>query len=106
MMYTIMTKEKGRIYYMFKRNNRSSNSKSSLVLRVVAGFYLIYLAYELFMGRNDPMGAPIVVSVGSAIVFLIFGVYFVVTTAKDFLKGDIKDKIEDVSEETESIDKE
>lgn len=91
---------------MFKRSNRSSNSKSSLVLRVVAGFYLIYLAYELFMGRNDPLGAPIIVSVGSAIVFLIFGIYFVVTTAKDFLKGDAKDKTEVASEEIESIEKE
>ena len=91
---------------MFKRSNRSSNSKSSLVLRVVAGFYLVYLAYELFMGRNDPLGAPIIVSMGSAIVFLIFGSYFVVTTAKDFLKGDAKDKTEAVSEETESVEKE
>ncbi|MBR3602842.1 MAG: hypothetical protein IKL49_11050 [Lachnospiraceae bacterium] len=91
---------------MFKRSNRSSNSKSSLILRVVAGFYLVYLAYELFMGRNDPLGAPIVVSVGSAIVFLIFGIYFVVTSAKDFLKGDAKGGTEAVSEETGSADNE
>ena len=91
---------------MFKRSNRSSNSKSSLILRVVAGFYLIYLAYELFMGRNDPLGAPIVVSVGSAIVFFIFGSYFVVTSVKDFLKADVKDKTEAVPEETENVENE
>lgn len=91
---------------MFKRSNRSSNSKSSLILRVVAGFYLVYLAYELFMGRNDPMGAPIIVSVGAAIVFMIFGIYFVVTSAKDFLKADAKDKTEAATEEIESADNE
>lgn len=61
--------------------------KSSLIIRLVAGMYLIYLAYELFMGLGAAEGAPVEVSAVMAAVFLIIGLVLVIFSGKDFLKG-------------------
>lgn len=75
--------------------------KSSLIIRLVAGMYLIYLAYELFMGLNVNAadGAPMGVSIAAAVVFAICGLVLVIFSGKDFLKGNFQGGIMDVSEE-------
>lgn len=81
--------------------------KSTLVIRLIAGGYLIYLAYELFMGlsANTGEGAPIGVSIAAAVVFAICGLILVVFSGKDFLKGNFQGGIMDVGETTEEKDK-
>lgn len=90
-------------------NDKKKNlvPKSSLVIRVVAGMYLIYLAYELFMGMNANVegSAPLAVSVGAAVVFGICGLIMVIFSGRDFLKGNYKGGIMDVGETTEAEDK-
>ena len=62
---------------MKKNRKKPLLPKSSLIIRLIAGMYLIYLAYELFMGLNAADGAPVMVSVGAAILFLICGLILV-----------------------------
>ena len=57
---------------MANNNKRPTSTKTSLIIRLVAGMYLVYLAYELFMGMNESQGAPVAVSVGAAVIFLIW----------------------------------
>ena len=87
-------------------NDKKKNlvPKSSLVIRVVAGMYLIYLAYELFMGLNANVegSAPPVVSIGAAVVFGICGLIMVIFSGRDFLKGNYQGGIMDDSAKNET----
>ena len=84
---------------MTNNNKRPLTTKSSLIIRLIAGMYLVYLAYELFMGLNEAEGAPIAVAVGAAIIFVICGVVLVFVSGRDFLKGNFQGGIMDMSEE-------
>ena len=80
--------------------------KSTLVIRLIAGGYLIYLAYELLMGlnANTPDAAPMGVSIAAAVVFAICGLILVIFSGRDFLKGNFQGGMMDVSETTEVED--
>ncbi len=80
--------------------------KSSLIIRLIAGMYLIYLAYELFMGLNAGEGAPVGVSIGAGVVFVVCGLILVIVSGKDFLKGNFQGGIMDVSEEKDTTENE
>lgn len=73
--------------------------KSSLIIRLIAGMYLIYLAYELFMGLNVTEGAPKAVVIGAAVIFAVCGLILAFVSGKAFLKGNFQGGIMDVSEE-------
>lgn len=81
--------------------------KSTLVIRLIAGGYLIYLAYELLMGLkgNTPDGAPMGVSIGAAAVFAVCGLILVFFSGRDFLKGNFQGGIMDVSEIEDKVQK-
>ena len=86
---------------MSNNSKRPLSSKSALIVRLIAGMYLIYLAYELLMGMNEAQGAPVAVSIGAAVIFLVCGVFFVIMNGRDFLKGNFKGGIMDVAEDDE-----
>ena len=90
---------------MTNNKKKSMNTKTSLIIRLVAGMYLVYLAYELFMGMNEAQGAPVAVSIGAAVIFLIFGIFLVISNGRDFLKGNFQGGIIDVNETAEIEDK-
>ena len=83
---------------MTNKNKKPLVSKSTLVIRLVAGIYLLYLAYELFMGLNMTDGAPMPVSIGVAILFVVCGLVLIFFSGKDFLKGNFQGGIMDLSE--------
>ncbi len=85
-------------FYMSNDKKRPLTTKSSLIIRLIAGMYLIYLAYELFMGLNTSEGAPIAVAIGAAVIFAICGVVLVIVSGRAFLKGNFQGGIMDVSE--------
>ena len=84
---------------MANDKKRPLTSKSSLIIRLIAGMYLIYLAYELLMGLNAAEGAPVAVAIGAAVIFAAFGIVLVVINGRAFLKGDFQGGIMDISEE-------
>ena len=91
---------------MANDNKRPLTTKSSLIIRLIAGMYLIYLAYELFMGLNASEGAPTALVIGAAAVFIIFGVILVIVSGKAFLKGEFQGGIMDSSVEKDITDNE
>ena len=92
---------------MAKDKKKALLPKSSLIIRLIAGGYLIYLAYELFMGlgANTGEGAPMGVTIGAAVVFAICGLILVIMNGRDFLKGNFQGGIMDVSKEEDITEK-
>ena len=84
-----------------EKNKKPLLPKSTLIIRLIAGGYLIYLAYELLMGLNQTEGAPMPVTIGAAFVFAVCGLVLVIMNGRDFLKGNFKGGIMDKPEEEE-----
>ena len=89
---------KGKFQHMANNNNRPLTTKASLIIRLIAGMYLVYLAYELFMGLNVEGGAPTALVIVTAIIFALLGAILVIVSGKAFLKGDFRGGIMDTSE--------
>ena len=86
------------------KNNKPLLPKSTLIIRLVAGMYLIYLAYELGMGLIDASaeGAPAPVIILAVIAFAVVGLNLTIVSGKAFLKGEFQGGIMDVSETAET----
>ena len=95
---------KGKFQHMANNNNRPLTTKASLIIRLIAGMYLVYLAYELFMGLNASEGAPTILVIGAAAIFTIFGVILVIVSGKAFLKGEFQGGIMDTSVAEDTAD--
>ena len=81
------------------KNNKPLLPKSTLIIRLVAGMYLIYLAYELGMGLLDATaeGAPTPVIILAVIAFAVVGLILAIASGKAFLKGEFQGGIMDHS---------
>lgn len=86
---------------MTNKNRKSLLPKSSLVIRFIAGIYLLYLAYGLFTGLDAPDGAPVGVSLGVGALFVVCGLVLVIFNGRDFLQGNYVGGAMDVSETEE-----
>ena len=86
------------------KNKKPLLPKSSLIIRLVAGMYLIYLAYELGMGLLDATaeGAPTPIIILAVIAFAVVGLILAIVSGKAFLKGEFQGGIMDVSETEET----
>ena len=86
---------------MAKDKKKTLVPKSTLVIRLIAGGYLIYLAYELLMGLSAATAdnAPLGLSIGAAAVFVICGLVLVFFSGRDFLRGNFQGGIMDVPED-------
>lgn len=82
---------------MGKNKKKPLLPKSTLVIRLIAGAYLIYLAFELITSLNVENGAPVWVSVLAALAFAVVGIILAFCSGKDFLKGNFQGGIMDVS---------
>ena len=86
------------------KNKKSLLPKSTLIIRLIAGMYLIYLAYELGMGLLDATaeGAPTPLIIFAVIAFAVVGLILAIISGKAFLKGEFQGGIMDVSETPET----
>ena len=91
---------------MYKNKKKPLLPKSSLIIRLVAGMYLIYLAYELGMGLLDATGegAPAPLVIFAVVAFAVVGLFISITSGRAFLKGEFQGGIMDISEEKETRD--
>lgn len=92
---------------MEKNKKKPLLPKSTLIIRLVAGMYLIYLAYELGMGLIDATaeGAPTVLIILATLLFAVVGLIITVTSGKAFLKGEFQGGIMDQSQTEETKEK-
>ena len=97
----MVVKREGNFEKMENDKKKNLLPKSSLILRLIAGGYLIYLAYELFMGVGvrTPESAPLGVSIIAIAAFAGCGLVLVFFSGRDFLKGNFQGGIMDVSKE-------
>ena len=61
------------------------NEKMSYLIRIVAGGYLIYLAYKLFQGSiitGEMTGGKKALGIAACLLFVVAGAFFVVTSLR------------------------
>lgn len=72
-----------------KRNPENKPTQSSVLIRTVAGGYLLYLVYQMFQeGALLETGGKLVLMIGGMIVLAGFGVFFLVDGIKRYMKHD------------------
>ena len=86
---------------MAKENKKTLVTKSTLIIRLIAGMYLLYLAYELFAGLDMGEGAPVGVSITAAVLFVICGLVLVIFNGRDFLQGNYEGGMKDMTKSRE-----
>ena len=75
--------------------------KSTLIIRLICGGYLLYLAYELLTGLNQAESAPLPITLGASVVFIVCGLVLIILNGRDFLKGNFQGGIMDKPEKEE-----
>ncbi len=76
---------------MGTKKNSSSNTKPAqitVLLRLAAGAYLVYLAYGLFQEYLKPVGGGELLQIGAAVLFAVFGAVLAAWSLKKFIKGE------------------
>lgn len=75
---------------MAKGNNTNSSKPAqvTVILRLIAGGYLVYLAYGLLQEYQKPVGGGQLLQIGAAILFFSFGVVIAGWSVLKFAKGD------------------
>ncbi len=64
------------------------NEKMSYLIRIIAGGYLIYLAYKLFQGSimtGEMTGGKKVLGIAACLLFLVAGAFFVITSLRHLM---------------------
>ena len=73
--------------------------RTTLVIRTVAGGYLIYLAYQLLSGLKEGGSMNPAISIGGAVLFVIAGGIMMFFSLRALKKGEYMEA--DMKEETE-----
>lgn len=60
----------------------------TVILRLAAGVYLVYLAYGLFQEYLKPVGGGELLQIGAAVLFAVFGAVLAAWSLKKFIKGE------------------
>ena len=67
--------------------------KSSLVIRLIAGGYLLYLAYELITTFKDHTISP-VITIGCSILFAVAGGIMLFFSLRALKRGEYKESVQ------------
>ena len=88
---------------MFNQNNRSRNS-TSLIIRMIAGGYLIYLVYQMIKdgALTANTGWKLVAMVAAMAAFVGFGLFFIIKGIQGLRKIREEENTEP-AEETEEL---
>ncbi len=76
---------------MDRRNPQRKLTKGQHMIRIVAGAYLLYLVYKLFVGMKGLSGKDIWISVGGMVLFTVAGILLVLTSGRAYARGDFFD---------------
>lgn len=71
-----------------KKGRRSLPTRMSLVIRIVAGVYLLYLAYSIYNNQSEVQGAERFVFGAAMILFVVFGAVIAGTSLRAMQKGE------------------
>lgn len=71
-----------------KRKRRSLPTRMSLVIRIVAGVYLCYLAYSIYGGTGEVQGAERYIFPVTAVLFVVIGVVIAFSALRAMQRGE------------------
>ena len=78
------------------------NEKFSYVIRVIAGAYLIYLAYQLIQGVMNGENENYALGIGGGVLFIVAGAAFVIFSIRGLMRGGQENAQNEETQETES----
>lgn len=85
-----------------KRNPENKPTQSSVVIRMVAGGYLLYLVYQMLKeGALSETGGQLALMIGGMLVLGGFGIFFFIDGLKRYLKHDYFNPVSDDFRKTE-----
>ncbi|MFI3212681.1 MAG: hypothetical protein R3Y24_05005 [Eubacteriales bacterium] len=70
-----------------KKKKQSLPTKGMLSIRILAGGYLIYSAYELFTGLEGAGARDLIIFIIAAIVFTVAGIILAIISVKAMMEG-------------------
>ncbi len=70
-----------------KKKKQSLPTKGMLSIRVLAGGYLIYSAYELFTGLEGAGTRDLIIFIIAAILFTVAGIILAIISVKAMMEG-------------------
>jgi len=69
-----------------KKREPSRPAQIILILRLVAGLYLVYLAKELLLGAGDYTGSRLLIQIVCTIIFAVSGLVFAAWSLKKLVR--------------------
>ena len=75
---------------MGKKNDAGASKPAqvTVILRLVAGAYLVYLAYGLLQEYLKPVGGGLMLQIGAAAAFGVIGIFLAGWSLRKFIKGE------------------
>ncbi|MCC8163124.1 MAG: hypothetical protein LIO86_08180 [Lachnospiraceae bacterium] len=80
------------------------NEKGRQMIYLLAGGYLIYLAWQMFQSRSEVTGTGLIVSMIASIVFVVVGVVLIISAVRTLMKPDPEEEPEPEEKESVSVD--
>lgn len=71
-----------------KNGSGQKPGQVTVILRLAAGGYLVYLAFGLFQEYLKPAGGGQLLQIGAALLFGVIGAFLAGWALKKFIKGD------------------
>lgn len=91
--------------------NNSMRNRGRSAIYPMAGFYLIYMAYQIFTNRSESSGGEFLAIMAGAIAFLliggamiVFGLYLFYKNGKELQDAAEKRKLQEEGEHRETLD--
>lgn len=86
-----------------KRRRYGLPTQMSLVIRIAAGLYLLYLAYSMFNAQAQMQGTERVVFIGALLLFAVIGGVLIFTSLRGLQRGEYVGGAADVREDNKDV---
>ncbi len=73
------------------------------MIYLLAGGYLVYLAWQMLQSRGDMAGTTLIIATIAPIAFAVFGVALVVSSIRTLMKPEEEEPTPDVPEGEEEV---
>ncbi len=71
-----------------KKGRSGLPTQMGLTFRIIAGAYLMYLAYSIYTGSGEIVGAEKIAFIGAIVIFVAVGAYIIVTSLRAMQRGE------------------
>ncbi len=77
------------------------NEKGRQMIHLIAGGYLIYLAWQMLQSRSETSGTALIIGTVAMIAFTVIGVALIISAVRTLMKPDPEEEPEPEEKESE-----